>query len=289
MVAVLLPALPALAQRDYSKVEVKTEKLGEGIYMLAGAGGNLGLGIGEDAVFLIDDQYAPMTPKIEAAVAALTPKPVKFVLNTHWHGDHTGGNEALGKAGAIIIAHDNVRRRLTTDQMFAGMLWKALPKEGLPVITFASDATFHINGDEVRAIHVPRAHTDGDVIVQFVKGNVVHMGDIYWNGMYPIIDFDAGGTPEGMVAAADRALSFCDDKTRIIPGHGPLSNRLELKAYRDMLEAISGRVKQLVQQGKKLEEIVAMNVSSDYDSRFGVAFMKGPKFVENVAKFYLKN
>ncbi|MDX2218451.1 MAG: MBL fold metallo-hydrolase, partial [Burkholderiales bacterium] len=261
-------ALPAGAQQDYSKVEVKTTKLNDTTYMLIGAGGNLGLSVGPDAVFLIDDQYAPMTPKITAAIKAITDKPVKFVVNTHWHGDHTGGNENFGKAGAIIVAHDNVRKRMSTEQVLAFFNMKVppSPKEALPVITFGVDTTFHLNGDEINVFHVPNAHTDGDAIVHFRKGNIIHMGDLYFNGLYPFIDSASGGKIDGVVAACDRALALADDKTVIIPGHGPLSNKAELKAYRDMLATVSGRVKAQIAAGKKLEEIIAAKPTADYDA-----------------------
>jgi glyoxylase-like metal-dependent hydrolase (beta-lactamase superfamily II) len=242
----------------------------------------MGLSVGEDAVFLIDDQYAPLTPKIEAAVAKLTARPVRFVLNTHWHGDHTGGNENLGKAGAVIVAHENVRKRMSADQMiaFMNMKTKADPKIALPMITFASDLTFHLNGDEVRAVHAPHAHTDGDAVIWFTKNNVVHMGDLFFNRMYPFIDSDTGGSADGVVAGVDKALARADDATRVIPGHGPLGNKADLKAYRDMLATIAGRVREQKQQGKKLEEVIAAKPTAEFDEAWGKGFLTPAKFVE---------
>jgi cyclase len=285
-----LAALPALGQ-DFSKVEIKTEKLNDTTYMLVGAGGNIGLSVGDDAVFVIDDQYAPLAPRIVAAIAAITPKPVKFMVNTHWHGDHTGGNEAFGKAGAIIVAHDNVRKRMASEQVieFFKSTVPPSPRVALPLITFSTDTTFHINGDEVRALHVPRAHTDGDTIVHFVKGDVIHMGDCFFNGMYPFIDTSSGGTVDGVVAAADRALALAGDRTRIIPGHGPLATKADLRAYRDMLATVTQRIKQMLRDGKKLEEITASNVSADFDEKWGKGFIKSNKFAEMVAMNLLKN
>lgn len=278
-------SLPAAAQDNYDKVEIKTEKLSPTTYVLFGAGGNIGLSIGDDAVFVIDDQFAPLTPKISAAIKALTDKPVKFLMNTHWHGDHTGGNENFGKQGVLIIAQENVRKRLSSDQFIEYLRSKAeaQPKAALPVVTFAQDVTFYLNGDEIKAFHVPKAHTDGDSIIHFKNSNVIHMGDTYFNGFYPFIDTSSGGTAEGVVAAADRVLAIADDKTRIIPGHGPVSNKAELKTYRDMVATISGRVAALVKQGKKLDEIVAAKPTAEFDERWGKGFIPPPKFIEMLA------
>jgi glyoxylase-like metal-dependent hydrolase (beta-lactamase superfamily II) len=276
-------ALPALSQ-DFSKVEIRTTKLGESTYMMEGAGGNLGLSIGEDAVFLIDDQFAPLTERIQAAIAKLTSKPVRFVLNTHWHGDHTGGNENFGKSGAIVVAHENVRSRMSTEQFIElmKMTEKASPKAALPIVTFASSVTFHLNGDEIRVFHVPKAHTDGDAIVHFVKSDVVHMGDVYFNGMYPFIDTSSGGSIRGVISACDRALAIVGDATKVIPGHGPLSNKAELKAYRDMLVGVAERIGKLVAEGRKAEDIVAANPTAEFDGKWGAGFMKPPRFVQMV-------
>ena len=288
--ACALAVLPAGAQQDFSRVEIRTTKLTETTYMLQGAGGNIGLSVGEDAVFVIDDQFAPLTPKITAAIAQVTPKPVRFVLNTHWHFDHTGGNENFGKAGALIVAHDNVRRRMSTDQFieFLNMRTKPDPKFALPVVTFGATMSFHINGEEIRAIHMPNAHTDGDAVVHFTGSDVIHMGDIYFNGMYPFIDADSGGSADGVVAACDQVLRLASDKTRIIPGHGPVSNAAELKAYRDMVATVSGRVKALVAQGKKLEDIVAAKVSAEYDDKLGKGFIPPARFAEMLARPLLR-
>jgi len=244
------------------------------------------------AVSLIinDDQFAPLAPKITAAIAQITPKPVKFVINTHWHGDHTGGNESFGKAGALIVAHDNVRKRMSTDQFieFFNMRSKAEPKEALPVITYAAGLSLHLNGEEIRALHVSNAHTDGDTIVHFTRSDIVHMGDTYFNGMYPFIDSDTGGSADGIVAACDQVLKLTTDKTKVIPGHGALSNAAELKAYRDMLAAVSAKVKGLVAQGKKLDEIVAAKPSADYDEKWGKGFIKPDQFAQMLAKPLLK-
>jgi glyoxylase-like metal-dependent hydrolase (beta-lactamase superfamily II) len=223
-----------------------------------------------------------MAPKIAAAIKQITDKPVKFVMNTHWHGDHTGGNENLGKSGSPIVAHENVRKRLSTDQFIQlfKMQVPASPKVALPVVTFASDLTFHLNGDEIFVFHVPRGHTDGDAIVHFRTSNVIHMGDVFFNGWYPFIDTSSGGTPDGVIAAADRALALADDSTRIIPGHGPVSSKAELKAYRDMLATVNGRVRAMMKEGRKIDEIVAAGPSAEFDEKWGKAFISPGRFVE---------
>ena len=275
-------ALPALAQTDFSKVEVKTEKLSATTYMLVGAGGNVGLSVGEDAVFVIDDQFAPMAPKLKAAIAQISGKPVQFVLNTHFHFDHTGGNEAFGQQGALIVAHDNVRRRMSSEQFmsFIGAKQAASPKVALPVVTVANEISFHINGDEVHAFHVPRAHTDGDLIVHFRKSDVVHMGDVFFNGGYPFIDGSSGGTADGVVAAADRVLALAGDKTKIIPGHGPLASKADLQAWRDMVATVTQRVKDQRRAGKTDTEIRGSGLSADFDERYGKGFIKPEGLVQ---------
>jgi glyoxylase-like metal-dependent hydrolase (beta-lactamase superfamily II) len=279
--AVILAA-PAFAQQDFSKVEIQTEKLADSVYMMTGAGGNLGVSVGEDGVFVIDDQFAPLTGKIQAAITKLSTKPVKFVLNTHWHFDHTGGNENLGKAGTVIVAQENVRKRLSKEGFieFLGMKTKAEPAIALPVVTFTRDISFQLNGDDIRAVHAPRAHTDGDTVVQFAKSDVIHMGDTFFNGLYPFIDTSSGGTVAGVLAAADRVLKMAGDKTKIIPGHGPLATKADLKAYRDMLAAVSANVAGQVKQGKKLEEVVASKPTAQFDAAWGKGFLAPDKFVE---------
>ncbi len=278
----------AHAQQNFDKVEIKTEKLSATTYVLFGAGGNIGVSAGEDALFIIDDQYAPVNPKIVAALKQISDKPVKFVLNTHWHGDHTGGNEIMGKAGGLIVAHDNVRKRMSAEQFIALFKSKVAPspKVALPVVTFSTDVTFHINGDEVYGFHVPKAHTDGDTVVHFRKSNVIHMGDTFFSGMYPFIDGSSGGSPEGIVAAADRVLAIADDSTKIIPGHGPVSNKADLKSYRDMIAAVSVRVKALVKEGKKVEEILAVNPSAQFDEKWGKGFINPRGFIEMLVAIY---
>jgi glyoxylase-like metal-dependent hydrolase (beta-lactamase superfamily II) len=284
-------AAAAATAQDFSKVEIKATQLSEGTYMLTGAGGNIGLSVGEDAAFLIDDQYAPLTDRIKAAIARITPKPVRFVLNTHWHRDHVGGNESFGKAGALIVAHENVRRRMGSEQLneFMRTTTPPSPKGALPVVTFDGAVSFHLNGEEIRAVHVPRAHTDGDAIVHFLGSDVVHMGDVFWNGMYPFIDTASGGSVKGTLAACDKVLAIVPDAARIIPGHGPLSNKAGLQAYRDMLAGILARIEPMVREGRKVEEIVAAKPTAQFDEKWGKGFIKPPRFAEMVAADLLRN
>ena len=264
------------AQGRFDDVQIKTVKVAENVYMLVGSGGNIGLSIGEDGAFMIDDQFAPLTDKILAAVRTLTDQPVRFLVNTHWHGDHVGGNENMGKAGTIIVAHENVRKRMSTEQFMAAFNRRvsASPEAALPVVTFTDAMTFHWNGDDVHVFHVDPAHTDGDSIIHFRNANVLHTGDIFFNGMYPFIDVSSGGSIDGVIAAADTALTLCNDKTKIIPGHGELADADDLRAYRDVLQAVRDRVRSLVDEGKTRDEVIAAKPSAEFDAEWGGGFMQ---------------
>jgi cyclase len=263
---------------------LRTEKVTEGVYMLVGMGGNIGVSVGQDAVFLVDDQYAPYTEQIRQAVASIGKGDIRFILNTHWHGDHTGGNENFGKAGSLIVAHDNVRKRMSAEQFLEAFNQKVAPSPtvALPVVTFGNDVTFHLNGDEIRATHVAPAHTDGDSIVRFTKANVLHTGDLYFNGLYPFIDVSTGGSLNGMIAAADQMLGMVDPNTKIIPGHGPLADRAALQRYRDMLAGIRDTVTPLVRSGRTLEQVIAANPTAKWDPQWGQGFLKPEAFVRIV-------
>ena len=266
----LLTAMPAAAQRDFSSVEIETIRVADGVYMLVGSGGNIGLSIGEDGPFVVDDQFAPLTEKIQAAIAAVTSGAVRFVLNTHWHGDHTGGNENLGKAGAMIVAHENVRKRLNPAE-FRDLMGRSAqaPPDALPVVTFTDAVNFYWNGENIRVFHVEHAHTDGDVIVHFTNANVFHMGDTFFKGRYPFIDVDSGGGIDGMIAAADRVLSMVDSDTKIVPGHGTLGTPDDLRDYRNMLTTVRDRVRTMLNDGMSVEDVVAAKPTSDLDATWG--------------------
>ncbi len=274
----------AQAQQDYSKVTIKTISVAPGVHMLMGAGGNIGVSSGEDGVFLIDDQYAPLTKKILAAVKKISDKPIRFLLNTHWHFDHTGGNENLGNAGITIVAHDNVRKTMSVDQMLKAFNMKvpASAKAALPVITFNDTATFHMNGETILVRHLAPAHTDGDSFVHFKTANVIHTGDIYFNGLYPFIDIDHGGSIDGMIKAAGAILDVAGPNTKIIPGHGPLSDKAQLAAYRNMLIKVRDRLRVAVKNNRTLEQVIAAKPTKDLDAKWGKGFLKPAFFVKIV-------
>jgi len=272
------------AQQDFDTVQVRSQRVAEGVYMLTGAGGNIGLSIGDDAVFGVDDQYAPLTPKILAAIAQLTNKPVRFNVNTHWHGDHTGGNEAMGKTGALLVAHDNVRRRMSSEQVieFFQRTVPASPAGALPVITFSDTVTFHINGDDVQAFHIAHAHTDGDAFIVWRKANVVHAGDVFVLYGFPFIDLSSGGSIDGLIAATDVLLTLGDDNAKIIPGHGGLSDRAAVREYGKMLKTVRDRVRQQKAAGRSLAQTLATRPTAEFDAGWGTGFIKPDQFVAMV-------
>jgi glyoxylase-like metal-dependent hydrolase (beta-lactamase superfamily II) len=265
-----LTPLSAAAQQDFSQVEIRTEQVADGLYVLFGSGGNIGVSVGEDGAFLVDDQYAPLTEKILAAVAEVTDQPVRWVLNTHWHGDHTGGNENLGREGAMIVAHENVYRRLNPAE-FADLVGRSQQSapEGLPVVTFNDRVSFNWNGETIRVNHMPNAHTDGDALVFFTNADAVHMGDTFFNGRYPFIDVDSGGGVHGVIAIADYVLANTSASTRLIPGHGEITDHTSLRAYRDMLATVRDRVSEMMGEGMTEDEVVAAGPTADLDADWG--------------------
>lgn len=266
-----LTALTALsaplgAQAALDTVQIRATALSRDVYMLTGSGGNIGLAVGDDAVFVVDDQFAPLTPRILAAIATITSKPVRFVVNTHWHFDHTGGNENMGKAGGLIVAHENVRRRMSSEQFIEALNRRepAAPAGALPVVTFTDGMTFHINGDSLVVTHAPHAHTDGDAIVHFTKANVLHTGDTFLSAGLPFVDLSSGGSINGIIAVAARVYAMTNDQTRIIPGHGPVADRARVKAFREMLVQLRDRMATEVAAGKTLDQVLAARITADY-------------------------
>lgn len=280
-------AAPLQAQEaDWSKIETKVEKVAGNVYMLQGvggfAGGNIGVSVGDDGVLLVDDQFEPLVPKIEAALRGITAKPVRFVLNTHFHGDHTHGNKVFGRT-ATILAHANVRKRMAADDRFDDKPGTRAPQHALPVITFDQQVSVHLNGGEIRGIHFPGGHTDSDTVVFFEGANVVHMGDDFFNGMFPFIDLEAGGSVRGYLAALEKVLPELKDDVRIIPGHGPLATKADLQGYLAMLKATVAIVDEGLKKGKSPDQLKKENVLAAYEAKWGGGFIKTDGWIDAVA------
>jgi cyclase len=278
---VIVASAPLSAQQDYSKVEIKAEQLAPGVAVLFGAGGNIGVSWGPDGTVLIDDQFAPLTLKIQAAVAKLGATPVKYLINTHWHFDHSGGNENLGKAGALIMAHDNVRVRMAAGGTIAGNATPPAPPVALPVVTYGDGLKLHLNGDEVRTVYTGGGHTDGDSIVVWKKANVIHLGDLFMNRVsLPFIDLASGGNAVHLVASLDKAIALTNAQTKIIPGHGPMATQADLIAWRDMIVAVIGSVSKGMRAKMTLDQIKATKPAGKAEVKGG--FISGDAFVEAV-------
>jgi len=280
LIVILFAAIDSTFAEE-NKVEFKTFQLSDTVYMLMGRGGNVGISTGEDGLYIIDDQVRPVTEGLLQAIRKISDKPIRFVINTHYHADHTGGNEVIGGAGAVIIAHDNIRKRMTTEQVsiFMNNTTPPYAKAALPVLTFNDRMSLHLNGESATAYYVANGHTDGDSIIHFPVSNVIHMGDMFFNGMYPYIDLDAGGSVEGMVIAADLALSMANESTRIIPGHGQLAITEDLKNYRDFLIKASTNVQALIDQDMNLQQIIAAKPTEEWDETLGKVWIKPAQFV----------
>lgn len=274
--ALLLFAASAFAQQDWSKIEVKATKVAGSVYLVTGAGGNIGVSVGNDGIVLVDDQYAPLAPKIEAALKSITDKPLRFIINTHYHGDHTGGNEHFGKS-APIVAHENVRKRLASGVSRFGQTVPPSPAGALPIVTFNDTLTIHLNGEDVRAVHMPHGHTDGDSVIWFTQSNVVHMGDDYFNGFFPLIDIENGGDVGGLIENIEKVVATIPDDAKVIPGHGPLSDKAGLRRYLTMLKDTLAAVQSGVDAGKTLEQLKAEKVLAPWEE-LGKGFVKADMF-----------
>ena len=286
VILVFLFATVVFAQQDFSKVEIKVTKVSGNIYMLEGAGGNIAASVGDDGIVIVDDQFAPLAEKIQAALKGITDKPVRFIINTHYHGDHTGGNEAFSNAGSTVIAQDNVRKRLESGGTAGNggsikMENKPASKATLPIITFENDVTVHLNGEDIRALHFPAGHTDGDAVIFFPKNNVVHMGDDFVRYGFPFIDVASGGSVQGMISAMEKAIAMLPPDVKVIPGHGALSNLDDVRAFVKMLKETSAVVQAAIDRHQTLEQMKQGKILAPWE-RFSGSFINTDAFIETL-------
>ena len=279
VIALVLFALNTYGQSRFDKVEIKATEVADNIFMLEGSGGNIAVIKGVDGVLMIDSQFAPLSDKIKKAIASISESDIKYLLNTHWHGDHTGGNNNFGSEGTIIVAHENVLQRMSTDQVNVNRTTKASPKAAWPVITFTEDMKVHFNGEDIAMVHIHNAHTDGDALVYFTNANVLHMGDTFFNGRFPYIDLGSGGSVQGLIDAISKAMMIVDDETKIIPGHGSLGTKADLIKYHRVVVAVFEGVKEAIASGKSLEEIKASDITKPYDG-WGSGFISDERFLD---------
>ena len=281
--ALLFLAASASAQQpDFSKVQIKVTKVAGAVYMLQGAGGNIAASVGDDGIVIVDDQFAPLADRIQAALKGITDKPVRFVINTHWHFDHTGGNGYFAKQGTII-AQDHVRERLVTGGRILGTDVKPAARGELPIITFNDRLSVHLNGEDIRAVHFPHGHTDGDSVIFFPKSNVVHMGDDFVTYGFPFIDLESGGSVRGMIAACEKVLETVPADAKIIPGHGSLSTVADLEPYVAMLKDAEARIEKGIREGKSADELKREKVLAGYESWGGEGkFITTDKFIDTL-------
>lgn len=278
---IMLLTLGLFAQQNFDTVKIRPLKLTENIYMLKGSGGNIGVFIGKDGTLVIDNQFAPLSNKINGAIKTLDPGEIRFLINTHIHGDHSGGNENFKRMGVTIVAHDVVRERMQKEQVIPSrnLTFPAREKDALPVITFSNILNFHLNDEDIELIHLDRGHTDGDVIVHFKNANVFHTGDAFVRYGYPFIDVAGGGSFSGFITTLDKALALMDDNSKIIPGHGEPATKADVRIFRDKLADIRDQVAAALKKGKKLEEIPGLGITDKYDAELGKGFRKGKDFV----------
>jgi glyoxylase-like metal-dependent hydrolase (beta-lactamase superfamily II) len=270
------PAAPA-AQPDYSQVQIKATKIGDNFYALEGSGGMIGVQVGPDGVFMVDSQFAPLTEKIVAAIKQLSDKPIRFMVNTHVHPDHTGGNENLGKLGVTLVSRPQLRTRLAA---------RPTPPVGLATITYDAPITFHMNGEEIQLIPVPNAHTDGDTMIYFPKNNVIMTGDFFRSIQYPYPDRANGGSFKGLVAGLNAVIALAKPDTKIVPGHGPVVSKAEVAAHRDTAVALAAKVEAQVKAGKSADEIAAMKLTNEFDTKIQQPGTTGERFVRALAAEY---
>ncbi len=277
----LLLSIPAAAQQNLDTVKIRPLKLTDNIYMLKGSGGNIGVLVGKDGTLVVDDQFAPLSNKINGAIKTIDPAEIKFIVNTHIHGDHTGGNDNFSRMGVTIVAHDNVRDRMMKESTGRnGQKNPPRAKEALPAITFPDKINFHLNDEDIEVIALDKGHTDGDVMIHFKKANIYHMGDAFVRYGYPFIDASNGGSFTAFVNSLDKMLAILDDNSKVIPGHGEVATKADVKAFRDKMADIRDQVTAALKKGTKVEEITSLPIATKYDADFGTTgFVKGKDFV----------
>ena len=282
----LLLLTNSLFAQNFDTVKIRPQRITDNIFMLTGSGGNIGLLIGRDGVLMVDDQYAPLSQKISDAIKSISKNNLRFVVNTHVHGDHSGGNENFKKLGATLVAHEQVRVRMMTEQFNKRFNRTSPPrdKEAWPQITFSTNMNFHLNGEDIDLVHLGKGHTDGDVIVHFKKANVFHAGDAFVRYGYPFIDISSGGTVNGFIETLDKFLLLLDDNSKIIPGHGELATKADVKLLRDQLADIRDQVAAALKNGTKPEDVGSLGITDKYEENMGKGFLKGKDFVMMIAE-----
>lgn len=280
----LFIAVSASAQRNFDDVEIKVIPAAGNIYMLEGAGGNIGVSVGEDGILMIDDQFAPLADKIKAALKDFNQGELKFILNTHVHGDHVGGNSIFGPQ-TTIIAHENIRKRMVDD--FNNGEDNAQGKDGWPVITFENSLSIHFNGEEIKVIHMPKGHTDGDAVIYFTKSNVVHTGDQMFSGLFPFVDLNNGGTVDGYIKNVERVIARISDDVVIIPGHGPLSTKADLIKFHTMLTTTTKMIRDYIDQDKTVDEIIETGLGDEWKD-YSWSFIPTDRWIKTIYDEYKK-
>lgn len=274
-----------MAQNNFDTVTIRPIKVADNLYFLKGSGGNIGVFIGKEGTMMIDNQFAPLSNKINGAIKTLSPNDIRFVINTHLHGDHSGGNENFKKMGATIVAHDMVRHRMSKEHVNKANnnVTPPRPDDAWPIITFSEKLNFYLNEEDIELLHVNPAHTDGDVVVHFKKANVYHMGDMFVTYGYPYIDYSNGGSINGFISSLDTILAMMDNNTKVIPGHGELCTKADVKKFRDRLAEIRDEVAAALKKGRKSEEVTSLPIATKYDAEWGLGFTKGKDFVLQIA------
>ncbi|MDV3310517.1 MAG: MBL fold metallo-hydrolase [Cyclobacteriaceae bacterium] len=289
-ILLMMSGAALMAQGNFDNVTIETVKIDDNVYMLKGAGGNIGVLTGPDGIIMIDDQFAPLSEKIKDAIRKLGQGDIRFLINTHIHGDHTGGNEKFKQDGVTIVAHDNVRARMMKEQVNeeTGQRGPARVPDAWPVVTFSSDVKFHMNGEDIEVMHFTAGHTDGDVIIRFVQSDVYHAGDSFVRYGYPYIDLNSGGSVRGFISNLDKLASMLDEDSKVIPGHGEVATKADVLLLRDQLKDIYDQVATALKNGTRMEDLSNLPIASKYDGVLGQGNTKGRDYLLTVAESYLK-